>query len=169
MDNGYTECDVEWPAQGRWRKYVVEAVGQGNMASSDRSVELIVAASPESLAVLRTLVAAVAAFEDFDLDAIADIRLAVDEACTGLVRAAVPGSSLRVVVDPSNDAVVIRASATCVADASRGSSVVKPDSFGWHVLNSLADEVSTFADEPAIDGTQVLGVSLTSRRVSLQR
>ncbi len=57
MDNGYTECDVSGPAQGRWRKYVVEAVGQGSLASSDRSVELIVAASPESLAVLRTLVA----------------------------------------------------------------------------------------------------------------
>ncbi|WP_135355486.1 ATP-binding protein [Mycobacterium sp. SMC-16] len=139
------------------------------MASSDRSVELIVAASPESLAVLRTLVAAVAAFEDFDLDAMADIRLAVDEACTGLIRAAVPGSSLRVVVDPANDAVVIRASATCVADDNRGDAVVKPDSFSWHVLSSLADEVSTFADEQAIDGTQVLGVSLTSRRVSLQR
>lgn len=169
MDNGYTKCDVEWPARERWRVYVVEAVGQGDMASSDRSVELIVAASPESLAVLRTLVAAVAAFEDFDLDAIADIRLAVDEACTGLIRAAVPGSSLRVVVDPANDAVVIRASARCAVDDSRGGTVVKPDSFSWHVLNSLTDEVSTFADEQAIDGTQVLGVSLTSRRVSLQR
>lgn len=148
---------------------MVEAVGQDDMASSDRSVELIVAASPESLAVLRTLVAAVAAFEDFDLDAIADIRLAVDEACTGLIRAAVPGSSLRVVVDPANDAVVIRASARCAADDSRGGAVVKPDTFSWHVLNSLTDEVSTFADEQAIDGTRVLGVSLTSRRVSLQR
>lgn len=149
--------------------YVVDAVGQGDMARGDRSVELIVAASAESLAVLRTLVAAVAAFEDFDLDAVADIRLAVDEACTGLIRAAVPGSSLRVVVDPANDAVVIRASARCAVDDSRGTEVVKRDTFSWHVLNSLADEVSTFADEPAVDGTQVLGVSLTSRRVSLQR
>ena len=148
---------------------MVDAVGQGDMPSSDRSVELIVAATPESLAVLRTLVAAVAAFEDFDLDAIADIRLAVDEACTGLIRAAVPGSSLRVVVDPANDAVVIRASARCVVDDSRGSAVVKPDSFSWHVLNSLADDVATFAGEQAVDGTQELGVSLTSRRVSLQR
>ncbi len=148
---------------------MVDAVGQDNMASGDRSVELIVAAAPESLAVLRTLVAAVAAFEDFDLDAIADIRLAVDEACTGLIRAAVPGSRLRVVVGQADDAVVIRASAPCVADDSRGDAVVKPDSFSWHVLNSLTDEVSTFADERAIDGTRVLGVSLTSRRVSLQR
>ena len=149
--------------------YVVDAVGQGDMARDDRSVELIVAASAESLAVLRTLVAAVAAFEDFDLDAIADIRLAVDEACTGLIRAAVPGSRLRVVVDPANDAVTIRASARCAVDDNRGTAVVKPDSFSWHVLKSLADEVSTFADEQDGDGTQVLGVSLTSRRVSLQR
>ncbi|WP_396884717.1 ATP-binding protein [Mycolicibacterium sp. CBMA 226] len=146
-----------------------DAVGQNGMASGARSVELIVAAAPENLAVLRTLVAAVAAFEDFDLDAVADIRLAVDEACTGVIRAAIPGSSLRVVVDASNDAVVIRASAPCTVVDGVDTTVVKRDSFSWHVLSSLTDEVTTFTDGQVIDGTQVLGVSLTSRRVSLQR
>ncbi len=146
-----------------------DARGQDGMSADARTVELIVAASLENLAVLRTLVAAVAAFEDFDLDAVADIRLAVDEACTGVIRSAVPGSNLRVVVDASNDAVVIRASAPCVVGGNGDTSVVKRDSFSWHVLSSLTDEVSTFADGQVTDGTQVLGVSLTSRRVSLQR
>jgi serine/threonine-protein kinase RsbW len=149
--------------------YVEDAVEQAGVSSGDRSVELTVEASPSNLAILRTLVAAVAAFEDFDLDAVADIRLAVDEACTGLIRSAVPGSRLRIVVDPANDAVVVRASARCVVNGSADNAVVKRDSFSWHVLNSLTDDVATFADGPATDGTQILGVSLTSRRVSLQR
>ena len=56
-----------------------------------QSVELRVAATLENLAVLRTLVAAVGTFEDLDFDAVADLRLAVDEACTRLIRSAVPG------------------------------------------------------------------------------
>ena len=67
----------------------------------------------ENLAVLRTLVAAVGTFEDLDFDAVADLRLAVDEACTRLIRSAVPDSTLVLVVDPQDDAVVIDASTTC--------------------------------------------------------
>ena len=80
---------------------------------SGRSVELRVAAKLENLAVLRTLVAAVGTFEDLDFDAVADLRLAVDEACTRLIRSAVPDSTLLLVVDPRDDAVVIHASTTC--------------------------------------------------------
>jgi anti-sigma regulatory factor (Ser/Thr protein kinase) len=69
--------------------------------SADRSVELRVAAKLENLAVLRTLVAAVGTFEDLDFDAVADLRLAVDEACTRLIRSAVPDSTLVVAVHPS--------------------------------------------------------------------
>ncbi len=54
----------------------------GVPVSGDRSVELRVAARLENLAVLRTLVAAAATFEDLDIDSVADLRLAVDEACT---------------------------------------------------------------------------------------
>ena len=75
--------------------------------SRGRSVELRVAAKLENLAVLRTLVAAVGTFEDLDFDAVADLRLAVDEACTRLIRSAVPDSTLLLVVDPRDDAVVI--------------------------------------------------------------
>ncbi len=56
-----------------------------------RAVELNVAARLENLAVLRTVVGAVGTFEDLDFDAVADLRLAVDEACTRLIRSATPG------------------------------------------------------------------------------
>ena len=110
-------------------------------ALSGRSVELRVAATLENLAVLRTLVAAVGTFEDLDFDAVADLRLAVDEACTRLIRSAVPDSTLLLVIDPRDDAVVIDASTTC-----KSPDILAPGSFSWHVLSSLTDEVRTFQD-----------------------
>jgi anti-sigma regulatory factor (Ser/Thr protein kinase) len=118
-----------------------------------------VAATVENLAVLRALVSAVATFEDLDFDAVSDLRLAVDEAATRLIRSAVPGSPLLVRVEPREDAVVVRASATCETTEE---TVVAPGSFSWHVLNSLTDEVTTFNEAGS-----VFGISLTARRASL--
>lgn len=58
-----------------------------------RAVELHVAARLENLAMLRTLVGAIGTFEDLDFDAVADLRLAVDEVCTRLIRCATPTPS----------------------------------------------------------------------------
>ena len=55
-------------------------------ARNPRSVEMRVSARLENLAVVRTLIGALATAEDLDLDAVADLRLAVDEACTRLIR-----------------------------------------------------------------------------------
>ena len=79
----------------------------------DRAIELRVAARLENLAVLRTLVGAVGTFEDLDFDAVADLRLAVDEACTRLIRSATPDATLTMVVDPRDDELVVEASAAC--------------------------------------------------------
>ncbi|UUO01036.1 ATP-binding protein [Mycolicibacterium novocastrense] len=128
-----------------------------------RSVELRVAAELENLAVLRTLVAAVATFEDLDFDAVADLRLAVDEACTRLIRSAVPHSVLLLVIDPRDDAVVIDASTTC-----KSSDILAPGSFSWHVLSSLTDEVTTFENGQGPENAQVFGISMTTRRATLQ-
>lgn len=64
-----------------------------------RAVELNVAARLENLALLRTLVGAIGTFEDLDFDAVADLRLAVDEVCTRLIRSALPDATLRLVVE----------------------------------------------------------------------
>ncbi|KKW65139.1 ATP-binding protein [Mycolicibacterium elephantis] len=125
------------------------------------AVELRVAAELENLAVLRTLVAAVATFEDLDFDAVADLRLAVDEACTRLIRSAVPGSTLLVVIDPRQDAVVIDASTTC-----KSPDILAPGSFSWHVLSSLTDEVRTFENGQGPEEARVFGISMTTRRAS---
>jgi anti-sigma regulatory factor (Ser/Thr protein kinase) len=128
---------------------------------SARSVEFRVAAKLENLAVLRTLVAAVGTFEDLDFDAVADLRLAVDEACTRLIRSAVPNSTLVLVVDPRDDAVVIHVSTTC-----NSPDILAPGSFSWHVLSSLTDEVRTFQDGQGPEEERVFGISMTARRAS---
>lgn len=61
--------------------------------------------------------------------AVADLRLAVDEACTRLIRSAAPDATLVVVVDPRDDVVVVEASAECETF-----DVVTPSGFSWHVL-----------------------------------
>lgn len=138
----------------------VANTNNGQLRSS-RAVELRVAAKLENLAVLRTLVAAVGTFEDLDFDVVADLRLAVDEACTRLIRSAIPDSTLLLVVDPQDDVVVIDAATTC-----KSPDILAPGSFSWHVLSSLTDEVRTFQDGRGPEEAQVFGISMTTRRAS---
>ena len=130
-----------------------------------RAVELHVAARLENLAMLLTLVGAIGTFEDLDFDAVADLRLAVDEVCTRLIRSATPDATLVVVVDPHDEELVIEASAACQTH-----DVVSPGSFSWHVLTSLADDVQTFHDGREPDGSgSVFGILLTARRTATSR
>lgn len=137
----------------------------GGTARTPAAVELRVAARLENLAVLRTLVGAVGTFADLDFDAVADLRLAVDEACTRLIRSATPDATLVVVVDPRDDVVEVEASTTCDTH-----DVVTEGSFGWHVLSSLTDDLRTFHNghEASPDG-RVFGITLTTRRAGTVR
>ncbi|ABL04969.1 anti-sigma factor [Mycobacterium ulcerans] len=130
-----------------------------------RAVELNVAARLENLSMLRTLVGAIGTFEDLDFDAVADLRLAVDEVCTRLIRSATPDATLTLVVDPRDDELVVQASAACSTH-----DVVALGSFSWHVLTSLADDVQTFHDgRPPEAAGSVFGIMLTARRVASGR
>jgi serine/threonine-protein kinase RsbW len=135
-----------------------------NQQRGDRAIEVRVAAKLENLAVLRTLVGAVGTFEDLDFDAVADLRLAVDEVCTRLIRSAIPDATLAVVVDPRDDELVVEASTTC-----DNYDVVTPGSFSWHVLTSLTDDVQTFQDGGGPEDRGLFGVTLTPRRAGSRR
>jgi serine/threonine-protein kinase RsbW len=143
--------------------------GQHRRAGEQRSpaaVELRVAAKLENLAVLRTVVGAIGAFSDLDFDAVADLRLAVDEACTRLIRSATPDATLVVIVDPRDEVVVVEASTTCDTN-----DVVTEGSFSWHVLSSLTDELRTFHDAQTGNGQvgAVFGITLTTRRAGFSQ
>lgn len=138
--------------------------GSNGQSNGVRSVEFRVSATLENLAVVRTLVAAVGTFEDLDFDAVADLRLAVDEACTRLVRSALPDSTLVVRVRSHTEAVVVEVSTT-VSDTD----ILSPGSFSWHVLSSLTDEVRTFDDGQAPAAGPIRGIAMTTRRASSLR
>jgi serine/threonine-protein kinase RsbW len=126
-----------------------------------QAVELRVAAKLDSLAVIRALVTALGTLEDLVLDAVADLRLAVDEACTRLVRCAVPDATLVVKVVPHANALVVTASAPCT-----GQDILRPGTFSWHVISSLTDDVETFHDGAELaDEGRVFGISMTARRL----
>lgn len=130
-----------------------------------RAVELNVAARLENLAMLRALVGAIGTHEDLDIDAVADLRLAVDEACTRLICSATTGATLSLVIDPRDEQLVVQAYTACTTH-----DVVARGSFSWHVLTSLADDVQTFQDGCATDSAgSVFGIMLTARRVASNR
>lgn len=102
------------------------------------SLELRTAASPIAIPTIRTVAADLAARADFDLDSIDDLRMAVDDVCAMLVRLAAVSATLscRFTVWPE----WIEVAAEVEADHS--AQPLPTASFGWRVLESLADEVN---------------------------
>jgi serine/threonine-protein kinase RsbW len=137
-------------------------------ARGPRVLEVRVAARLENLAVVRTIIGAVGTFEDLDLDAVADLRLAVDEACTRLIRSASPDATLILTIDPRPNEVVVDVATTAVT--AEVDDILAPGSFSWHVLTALTDDVRTFHDGVELEGVgSVFGISMTTRRVSPAR
>lgn len=122
-----------------------------------RRVLVQVRASASELPPLRVVAADLAARADFDLDAVADLRLAVDEAASELVAVAVPEAVLTCVF--SLDASQMEVTASVPA---RPGGTLRHDSFGWRVLTTLVDEVRVTGEPGA--NPPVLGISLCKRR-----
>lgn len=126
--------------------------------SCDHQVELQVIADPAWLSSVRLLAADVAARADFDVDAVADIRLAVDEACAELLRSALPGSVLTCRFALVRDRLTVTATVPVVESATFDNA-----GFGWRVLSILADEVEVLTGADAA-GTPALGLRLDTLR-----
>jgi serine/threonine-protein kinase RsbW len=116
-----------------------EAVA-GAMDDPD-GIELRIGARLEQLPIIRSLAATVAIRADFDLDSIADLKLAVDEACSTLITRAVPGSALTCRFSVHGDEIRFLGMATSVNTAEP-----RRDSFGWRVLTTLTDEAQSWVD-----------------------
>jgi serine/threonine-protein kinase RsbW len=120
-------------------------------------IELRVPAQPRYLPIIRSLAASIALREDFDLDFVADFKLAVDEAGSMLSSAAWPGSELRCRFRVGADSISLQASALSTVETL-------PDpaaSFGWRVLTTLADTATTRVEQ-VTDGYRVV-IELTKR------
>jgi serine/threonine-protein kinase RsbW len=142
-----------------------EADDPATPARHGQPVELRVPAQLESLAVIRALVTALGMLEDLDLDAMADLRLALDEACTALIRCAVSDTQLTINVRPREHDLWVSVSALCVDH-----NVLRPGTFSWHVISSLTDDVETFHDGADVaDRGRVFGITMTAKRLDTTR
>jgi serine/threonine-protein kinase RsbW len=125
-------------------------------AEVDRDVvELRLPPDSAYLSVLRTATAGLAARLDFTLDAIEDLRIAVDEACALLLPDVIADEPLtcRFTLEPDSLEVSVCAMTHSGREPAR-------DSFAWTVLTALAGEVDSSADA---DGA--VTVTLRKRRL----
>lgn len=132
----------------------------GPEASPSDQLEMRVSADPAWFPSLRLVAADLATRTDFDLDAVSDLRMAIDEACAELLGAARPDAVLvcRFAVEREGITVTATVPASCGATVSR-------EGFGWRILTTLADEVEVL-DSGEPDGA---GPSLGLRLRKLRR
>lgn len=129
------------------------------------TVEVRTSASASLIPTIRAVASDLAARADFDLDAISDLRMAVDEACATLVDVAAPSSMLRCTFLVRPERIEVHAEVR----ARRTEDVVSTDTFGWRVLQTLADEV-TVHHSPASDGIgPTVGIRLDKRAGAIPR
>ena len=119
------------------------------------TVEVRTSASAALIPTIRAVASDLAARADFDLDAISDLRMAVDEACATLVDVAAPRSELQCTFLVRIDGIEVRAQVR----AGTPGAVVSTDTFGWRVLQTLADDVSVLT-VPDDGGAPVVGIRL---------
>jgi len=123
------------------------------------TVEVRTSASAALIPTIRAIASDLAARADFDLDAISDLRMAVDEACATLVDMAAPRSALRCVFQVRPERIQVDAE----VQTAQADTVVSTDTFGWRVLQTLADEVEVH-HETATDGSRgTVGIRLNKR------
>jgi anti-sigma regulatory factor (Ser/Thr protein kinase) len=124
---------------------------QTPVAPGAETVVIQVPADADYLGVIRSAAAHVATKAGCTLPEVADLRLAVDEACNLLLRHTVPdlraegpgGLECRFVLDGSTLRVVL---------GLRAGDVDRPedDDFGWTILAALVDDIVWRVDGPVI-------------------
>jgi serine/threonine-protein kinase RsbW len=120
-------------------------------------VELRLSARATLIPTVRTVAADLAGRADLDLDAIEDLRMAVDEACTTLVRLTTEDDSLSCVFTLGEDGIEFSVRTRAAWNGAK----VSTDSFGWRVLQTLADDVRVI-DGDAGDHDSI-GIALHKR------
>jgi serine/threonine-protein kinase RsbW len=123
-------------------------------------VEVRVPAAAAQLAVMRAVIGDLAMRADYDVDSIADLRLAVDEACSSLVRLANPEATLVCHFHSGDDRLSV------VAEVLSADKLgPRKDTFSWRVLSALADAVSTSVEsDPAANGSNLVRIELTKEK-----
>ncbi len=110
------------------------------MQSSE--VVLTVPAQASFVSLVRTAASAVCAQADFTVDALDDLKLAVDEACALAIAAAPPDTDLTVTFRILGHVVEVT-----LRSPSAIGTPVRTNTFAWTVLTALVDSVETHLTE----------------------
>lgn len=121
-------------------------------------VEVRLPADLAQLFVLRSLAATLAIRQEFSLDGVEDVKLAVDEMCSAVTIRARTGAGLVCRFGARDGRVEV--AVTTVADTDEP---ISRDTFGWFVLTALTDSVSSWT-EPEPAGGHRLSAVLSVRR-----
>jgi len=134
----------------------------GRPATQESDIRLTLPARPENIAVVRHMLGAVGQAIELSPAVVDDLRRAVTEACTNVVRHAYPGRSgtLDVVVRPEGERLEVT-----VADSGRGMGP-SPDrrgpGLGLPLIAALADSFDI--DESVPSGSRLVMSFMRTRR-----
>jgi serine/threonine-protein kinase RsbW len=108
------------------------AVSEDELSAGEIEVRMRVADA--RVATVRAIAADIAIHEDFDLDSLADLKLAVDEACATVLAKARPDGLLVCRLLITTERVEMRATAATDNGQPPGN-----EALGWHMLQVLTD------------------------------
>lgn len=108
----------------------------------DSQVEMTIPAEGSQVALVRAATAAVCAQADFTLDAMEDLKLAVDEACSLVIADAPPGSAMSI-----RWTIAGRNVGVDVSGASSSGAPLAHNTFAWTVLTALVDAVEATVEQ----------------------
>lgn len=114
-----------------------------------RAAQLRLPAAIDELPVARGVATVLATAADFTLDEISDITLATDEVCSRLISAAAVDAEISLDFEAAAD---FRLEASVRTRPGYSPDV---DSFGWHVLVTLTDQVTVVEPETERDPTVI--------------
>jgi serine/threonine-protein kinase RsbW len=137
------------------------SVGSGDGHPDE--IELRIGAELTNLPIIRSLAASIAMRADYDLDSIADLKLAVDEACTTLITRAAVNTSLHCVFAVTKDEIRFAVTVRSSRDA-----LPSTESFGWRVLTTLTDRADSWVERNGHAGDQpehLIHIELVKHRV----
>lgn len=109
---------------------------------TDPAVRLTIPASSGYLVLARTTVAAMCARLDYPIDRLDDVKLAVDEACSVILKDSLPGEPIQIVFTPEDDGHL----QIVLSGVTHHGRPPKATSFAWTVLTALVEEVEASAD-----------------------
>jgi serine/threonine-protein kinase RsbW len=120
-------------------------------------IEIRLRADGARLSTVRAAAADVAMREDFDLDALSDLALAVDESCATILAKAKPDGIVRCRLRVTGKLVEFNASA-----ATDNGYPPSKDSLGWHMLQVVTNSADCWVTEA--DGERHMHVLVTKLR-----